>query len=236
MFEDATFDSTCSIRTHSRNWMFAAFSFNGSILLALVLIPLLNPQALPPMALPFLVELPPPPAQVVPQPQHAQTTAALTQVVDGHFTAPRTIPNSILMVPGPEPQVDIASSGLAPDSGVSGATGPALHAPALPRVVHPPVSGPVRVSSSVVEGLLIRKTVPHYPPIARAMHLEGTVALAATISKAGTIENLHVVSGPPVLQLAAVNAVKTWLYRPYLLNGDPVEVETTVDVIFTLAR
>ena len=99
MFEDATFDSTCSIRTHSRNWMFAAFSFNGSILLALVLIPLLNPQALPPMALPFLVELPPPPAQVVPQPQHAQTTAALTQVVDGRQGIHVRIPRSIFPPP-----------------------------------------------------------------------------------------------------------------------------------------
>jgi protein TonB len=235
MFEDATFDSTCSIRTHSRNWMVATFSLNGSFLLALVLIPLINPQSLPRMALPFHVAVPPAPAQNLPrQPVHA--TPAPTQAVDGHFLAPRAIPISILMVPGPEPRIDISSTGLVPDTGVVGATGSALHGPALPRVVHPPVSGPVRVTSSVVNGLLLRKTVPIYPPLAKAMHMEGTVSLAATISKAGTIENLRVVGGPPVLQLAAVDAVKTWLYRPYLLNGDPVEVETTVDVIFTLAR
>ena len=58
--------------------------------------------------------------------------------------------------------------------------------------------------------------------------------LQATISKAGTIENLRVLSGPPMLQQAAMEAVKTWRYRPYLLNGEPVEVETQVNVIFTL--
>jgi protein TonB len=235
MFEDATFDSTCSIRTHSHNWMVATFTLNGSILLALVLIPLINPQSLPPMALPFHVAVPPAPAQnLPPQPVHSAPIA--TQAPDGHFLAPRTIPTSILMVAGPEPRIDLSSTGMVNEPSVIGGMGSGLHAPALPRVVHPPVAGPLRVSSSVVAGLLIRKTVPNYPPLAKAMHMEGTVALAATISKAGTIENLRVVSGPPVLQLAAVDAVKTWVYRPYLLNGDPVEVETTVDVIFTLAR
>jgi len=69
-----------------------------------------------------------------------------------------------------------------------------------------------------------------------AMRVEGTVVLAATISKSGTIENLHATSGPALLQQAALDAVKTWRYRPYLLDGQPVEVETTVNVIFTLGR
>ena len=92
------------------------------------------------------------------------------------------------------------------------------------------------VSSFVVEGLLINKTIPVYPFIARASRTEGTVVLAAIISKGGTIENLRVVSGSPMLQEAALDAVKTWRYRPYLLNGEPVEVETTVTVIFRLAQ
>jgi len=58
--------------------------------------------------------------------------------------------------------------------------------------------------------------------------------LQATISKSGTIENLHVVSGPPMLQQAAMDAVRSWRYKPYLLNGDPVEVETQVNVVFNL--
>jgi protein TonB len=88
----------------------------------------------------------------------------------------------------------------------------------------------------VVEGLLIRKTIPVYPPIAKASRTQGTVVLQANISRNGTIENLRVVSGSPMLQQAAIDAVKTWLYRPYLLSGEPVEVETTVNVVFTLQQ
>ena len=88
----------------------------------------------------------------------------------------------------------------------------------------------------VEEGLLIRKTIPVYPPIGLAMHAQGTVVLVATISKAGNIENLRVISGPAVLQQAALDAVSTWRYKPYMLDGEPVEVETTVNVVFTMGR
>jgi protein TonB len=73
-----------------------------------------------------------------------------------------------------------------------------------------------------------------YPPIAKAARVSGTVVLQATISKTGAIENLTVTSGPAMLQQAALDAVRTWRYRPYLLNNEPVEVQTTVNVIFTL--
>jgi len=86
----------------------------------------------------------------------------------------------------------------------------------------------------VAAGYLLQKTMPVYPPIAKAARVQGTVVLQATISKTGTIEGLHVLSGPAMLQQAAVDAVRSWRYRPYLLNGDPVEVETTVNVVFTL--
>jgi protein TonB len=94
----------------------------------------------------------------------------------------------------------------------------------------------VRVSSLVEAGLLIRKVLPTYPAIGVAAHVEGTVVLEATISKTGTIENLRVASGPPILRQAAIDAVQNWRYRPYLLDGEPVEVETTINVIFTLSR
>ena len=81
---------------------------------------------------------------------------------------------------------------------------------------------------------LLVKTMPQYPAIAKAARIQGTVVLQATISKSGTIENLHVVSGPPMLQQAAMDAVRSWRYKPYLLNGDPVEVETQVNVVFNL--
>ncbi|MGD1063444.1 MAG: energy transducer TonB [Terracidiphilus sp.] len=89
--------------------------------------------------------------------------------------------------------------------------------------------------ADVAVGLLLQKTQPIYPPIARAARVSGTVVLQATISKAGTVEELRVVSGPPMLQRAALDAVKTWRYKPYTVNNEPVEVETTVNLIFTLS-
>jgi protein TonB len=82
--------------------------------------------------------------------------------------------------------------------------------------------------------MLLDKVTPQYPAIAKAARIQGTVVLQATISKSGGIENLRVISGPPMLQQAAMDAVRSWRYKPYLLNGDPVEVETTVNVVFNL--
>jgi periplasmic protein TonB len=78
--------------------------------------------------------------------------------------------------------------------------------------------------------MLVKKTTPVYPAIAKAARISGTVVLQATISKKGTIVDLRVVSGPPILQQAAIDAVKKWQYRPYLVNGEPAEVETTVAI------
>ena len=92
----------------------------------------------------------------------------------------------------------------------------------------------VNISAGESAALLLQKTEPVYPPIAKAARVSGTVVLEATISAEGTVENLHVVSGPAMLQMAALDAVKNWRYKPYLVDDQPVEVETTVNVIFTL--
>jgi protein TonB len=92
----------------------------------------------------------------------------------------------------------------------------------------------VSISGGVAAGNLLQQTRPVYPPIAKAARVQGTVVLQATISKTGTITGLRVVSGPAMLQGSALDAVRTWRYRPYLLSGEPVEVETTVNVIFSL--
>jgi protein TonB len=129
----------------------------------------------------------------------------------------------------------IGCSASGSGTGVIGAD-PFAHATSsVPRVVHQP-QGPITISKGVAEGMAISKPSPAYPAIARAARVEGTVVLQATISKTGTIENLRVLSGSPMLQQAALNAVQQWRYRPYLLNGDPVEVETTINVIFSLGR
>jgi len=93
----------------------------------------------------------------------------------------------------------------------------------------------VRVSQGVTQGLVIHRVQPTYPQMAKIARVQGSVVLAAIIGKDGTIQNLHVVStASPLLNQAALDAVKQWRYRPYILNGEPVEVDTTVTVTFTL--
>jgi protein TonB len=237
MFEDSTFESAGRLHTRSRGWMIATLIFNSSILLALILIPLIYPEALPRQVMAFLMEVPPPPQAQQPLPrQPAHAVLVQSEARDGQFMAPSRIPKGFLIVDKPEalPAIDTAAMG----NETGGQNGPGSlfsgHS-ASPRV-RSESAGPVRVSSMVVEGLLVHKTLPVYPPIGVAARAQGTVVLQATISKTGTIENLHVASGPPVLQQAALDAVKTWRYRPYLLDGQPVEVETTINVIFKLGR
>jgi TonB family protein len=93
----------------------------------------------------------------------------------------------------------------------------------------------VRVSAGVSAGLLERKVQPDYPPEAREAHIQGTVLLRAVISKDGSIEKLTLVSGHPMLAPAAIDAVKQWRYKPYLLMGSPMEVDTEIQVNFTLS-
>ncbi len=235
MFEDSTFESMGRIHTRSRRWMIAAFTFNSSILLALILIPLLYPEALPRQLVSILMEAPLiPVTQERPKPQRAQAATAPTEIRNGQIVAPRLIPTIIITPSEPEPPLAMDTAALATGSNGPSAPGGVFSGPSARPVVHPDVKSTVRVSSAVEAGLLIRKTIPVYPPMGRAMRASGTVVLAASISKTGTIENLRVVSGPAVLQQAALDAVQTWLYRPYLLDGKPVEVETTINVIFTL--
>ncbi len=84
------------------------------------------------------------------------------------------------------------------------------------------------------EGSLAYKVVPTYPPLAKSARIQGQVLLQAVISKQGVIENLRALSGPPMLVEAAVEAVRQWRYRPYILNGEPIEVETQITVNFSL--
>lgn len=234
MFEDSTFESMGVIRTRSRGWMLATFTLNGSVLLALVLLPLIYPQALPSLDMPLLMTTPAPPvAETKLRPVPVQTNAADTRSIE-NIQAPPRIPTYIARGdeprdPGPINLGDTAQLG----TGTSSADNPWSEHP--PVVVEPQrPKSPVPVSLGVMSGLLYQTVRPVYPIIAQEAHVEGTVVLQATISKNGTIENLRVTSGPVLLQQAALDAVRQWRYRPYLLNGQPVDVETTVNVIFKM--
>jgi protein TonB len=85
-----------------------------------------------------------------------------------------------------------------------------------------------------VAGLLLTPIQPIYPPIAKAAGVQGTVVVEAIISRAGRIESLHTISGPPMLRAAALDAISAARYRPYMLDGEPTEVQTTITVVFRL--
>lgn len=113
--------------------------------------------------------------------------------------------------------------------------------PAFARYTPPPAPGfaqesaapkTVRISGGVMAGYIVSRVNPTYPPEARAAHVEGSVVLAATIGPDGTVKNLQVISGPEELRGAAMDAVKQWIYKPMLLNGQPTTVQTTVTVNF----
>jgi protein TonB len=123
-------------------------------------------------------------------------------------------------------------SGMGSGSGVPGGVMGGIGTAPAPVVKVAPPKGPMRVSSGVVAGLAISQPKPVYPPIARAAHVSGAVVLHAMISKNGTIEKLEVISGPEMLRASALDAVRNWRYKPYILNNEPTEVETTITVNF----
>ena len=128
-----------------------------------------------------------------------------------------------------------APTGFAPvamDSG-GGAPGTVFGSQSKVQVVP---GGVHSISSGVASGMLVRKVEPIYPKFAKDSRVSGTVVLKATITKTGGIEGLQVVSGPKILSEAAMNAVKYWRYRPYLLNNQPVDVQTTINLVFNLSN
>jgi len=159
-----------------------------------------------------------------------------SEMMNNQLTAPTRIPHNIQIVS--EKEAPPSSFGVAGMEGLGGSstgvTGGIFGGSGNAPKVKAEAPKKVNISAGVAVGLLVQKTTPVYPPIAKAARVSGTVVIQAMISKTGSIENLKVISGPAMLQSAAMDAVRTWRYRPYLLNNEPVEVETTVNVIFTL--
>src|SRR5713226_9301922 len=244
MFEDSLIESGGRLKTKRGATTAVSFIFQVILIGLLVLVPLIFTEALPKQQLmTFLVAPPPPPP---PPPPAAPTPKVVkvvqTDIVNGQLRTPTKIPEKVQMIKEEEaPPPVMSASGVVggvpggvPGGQMGGVIGGIISSSAVPI---PKVATPqrVRVSQGVTQGLLLRKIQPAYPPLARQARIQGSVLLQAEISKEGTIQNLRLISGHPMLAPAAIEAVKQWRYKPYILNGEPVEVETQITVNFTLS-
>ena len=241
MFEESLVESTPLLRTGNRWPALISLTIQTAFILALISIPIFHPELvqLHTPSLSFIAP-PPRPAQPPPPPERIHITTSTTSAFSAPAAPPmsntRLTPNTAAAnsdVPNLNPIGIMTGDSPNPFAG-SGPIGvPSPHVvPAVPGGVKP--GKLLVVSTGVSAGLLLAPIQPIYPPIARAAHLGGTVIIQAIISKTGQIESAHAVSGPAMLQPAAIDAVRTARYHPFLLNGEPTEVETTISINFRL--
>lgn len=227
-----------------------SFVVNILVIVVMLLIPLAFTEQLPrAQLLTFLVAPPPPPPPPPPAAEQMQRVVKQIQtdmLNNGELRTPSKIPQKVQMIkeeeaPPPMPAGGGVVGGVPggiPGGQLGGVIGSVISSTnslaAVPKFV-PVTPQRIRISQGVTKGLLIHRQEPVYPPLARAARVQGEVVLSAVIDINGQIQNLQLVSGHPMLVPSAITAVKQWRYKPYLLNGQPVEVETTITVIFSLS-
>lgn len=236
MFEDSLVESCVTPISRTRRWTMATSTvLQAAVAAILVAIPLPHPERLSFHAEAPLVSIPPPlrPPRPVTQPVRAEEGGSPATLP----SAPHSIVQPLAQDPGPaadEPPVLNFFTNMNPTSGIPDAlrtapgSGPTVSAaPAQP-------AEPMRVSKGVLAGMLLSPIRPVYPAIARAAGVTGSVVVEAVISRTGTIESLHVITGPEMLRSAALDAIRAARYQPFRLNGEPIEVQTTITVNFRL--
>src|SRR3954469_4180864 len=223
-----------------------SFIFNCLAIGVMLIMPLIFTEDLPKAQLLTMLVAPPPPPPP-PPPAAAPVERVVRQIQTdilntGQLRTPTRIPQQVQMIKEERAPPPLAGTGGVvggvpggiPGGQLGGVIGGIISSTpvAVPKVATPQR---VRVSQGVTQGLLTRRVNPTYPPLARQARIQGQVVLQAEISKDGSIANLRLVSGHPMLAPAAIEAVKQWKYKPYFLNGEPVEVETQITVIFSLS-
>lgn len=238
MFEDSLVESRVSHVSSGKRWTaLASVTLQCAIAATLVVIPTLHPErlvsGLP--APPALTPLPPKPALRVERAQ-ASSAPSSTNIIPS--VARPVLPP---LFPGRSPFTDEAPPttviGMNMPDGIPAALSIGTEGHGTKVSVAPARTAapkPMRVSEGVSVGMLMMPIRPVYPAIARAAGVQGTVVVTAVISRTGMIESLRVVSGAPMLQNAAVEAIRAARYQPYRLNGEPTEVETTITVNFRM--
>jgi len=226
-----------------------SFVLQCLILGVLLIVPLMFTDELPRQQLLTMLIAPPPPPPPPPPAAPAQVVKVIrvqSDIMNGELRTPSRIPAKVQMIKEEEMPPSLNTGGGVvggvpggiPGGQLGGVIGGIISSTShaiVPKLVKPTPQR-IRISQGVTSGLLINKVEPAYPVLARQARIQGQVLLSAVISKEGQIENLQVVHGHPMLVPAAIDAVKQWRYRPYLLNGEPVEVETEIIVTFALAQ
>jgi protein TonB len=241
MFEDSLIESGNKLKTKRLATSIISFIGQFALIGILILIPLIYTDALPKGNLmTFLVAPPPPPPPPPPPAAPVKVVKIQSEVINGQLRTPTKIPDKIQMIKEEEQPPDLGAGvsggvpGGIPGGSAGGVIGGIISSTqvAVPKIATPQK---IRVSQGVSTGLRIKYVQPTYPQLAKQARIQGHVLLQAEISKEGVIQNLQLLSGHPMLAPAAIEAVKQWRYKPYLLNGEPVAVETQVDVNFSLS-
>jgi protein TonB len=240
MFEDSLMESQNRLSSPNQRWTtLASLAFQCTIAAGMIALPLLHPDVLHLRADPPTITLPlKPPMPRVPHLEATRSTN--TSFMSTAMPAPGTpVPklrnlgslNSTVDDTPPSTSIgSMSGPGEIPGVGIS-PSGTGTRVTLAPA----PAAGPIHISRGVSAGLLLAPIRPVYPPIAISTRTEGVVIIEAIISKSGHIESAHATSGPPLLRSAALEAIRSARCSPYLLNGQPTEVETTITVNFKLA-
>jgi protein TonB len=242
MFEDSLIESAGVLKTKRPAATAVSLLLQSLLVAALAALPLLYTEALPKVSFTSLIAPGPPPPAPPPARAEVERQSALprqSDLIGQRLREPQAIPRRVANVIESEaPLPEVPSTG----PGVPGGTGPSegnplnalvnLTPPAI--IPRPTVSAPLRISEGVAQGFLVHQVKPVYPPLARQARIQGAVLLQAIIGKDGSIENLRLVSGHPMLAPAAIEAVRQWRFKPYTLNREPVEVQTEITVNFVL--
>ncbi len=247
MFEEMVVSNAKNKKTNKPWTVFISMLLQIAFLALLILIPLIYTEALPKTLMSSILLAPPPPPPPPPPPAavqvvHVKPVAHLMEA--GKLVAPKAIPKDIKIIKEEEAPPDVGAGmvggvpgGVAGGS-MGGVIGGVIGGAGSTAAPPPPKVSPKRITvgGNVQAAHLVNRVQPVYPPLARQTRISGTVKLHAIIGKNGAVEQLQVVSGHPLLVQSALDAVKQWRYQPTLLNGEPVEVDTEIDVIFSLAQ
>ena len=245
LFEDSLRNFSVG-QAKTRTWAtFVSFILELLVLGVLLLLPLWFTDVLPRQQLITFLEAPPPPPPPPPPapPSRPKVVKVSSNIVNGQLRTPSRIPEKVRMIKeddAPPPVTGGVVGGVPggiPGGQLNGVLGGIVSSipaaiPASPKPA--PSVQRVRLSQGVTKGLLIYRIEPTYPLIAQQARIQGVVVLTAIIGKDGSVQRLQLVNGNPLLAPAAIEAVKKWRYKPFLLNGQAVEIETTVTVTFSV--